>query len=196
MQMGIWEHKWKGISQTRASVLWQISSPLRKEAGDTFKGEGNPNTPDLLSTIFKYNLKYRKADVLGRLSGAKFTNFASTGGLAGTRAIKRIKGARFARGFVNLAIASYGAGIKAIIEGEKTLTPIIQAIITGTPEKLPPNYDRFKLMVLSHEEKVALETLELSITEMLSLSQLSPGPVPIKEFCTRPENISLKSICP
>lgn len=192
MQMGVWGHKWKGVAQVRANSLWQVSKPLRTEVYPLSSG---PDGPNLLSAIFKYNIKYRKADILGRLSGGVFTNFASTGGIAGSRVLKRIKGAKFTRGALNFIIASYGAGIKAIIEGERTIAPIIQSIITGRTEQLPANYEKYKSMVLSRNEKVTLENLELYIGEMLSLSQLSPGPIPIKEFCTRPENINLKSIC-
>ncbi|WP_223671222.1 hypothetical protein [Kangiella shandongensis] len=193
MQMGIWGHKWQGVSQTRASLLWQISKPIRNEAFQFIKGN---DEPDLIMAIFKYNLKYRKADIMGRLSGGVFTNFASAGGLAGNRIAKKFKSVNRTRKVLNFIIASYGAAIKAIVEGEKTVAPIIQSIITGRAEQLPPNYGRFKSMVLSHEEKIALETVEYSIAEMLSLSQISTGLVPIKEFCTRPENIDLKSICP
>lgn len=192
MQMGVWGHQRQSLSQTRSSLLWQISKPLRVEALQSIRLDSQP---DLIMSIFKYNLKHRKADIMGRLSGGVFTNFASAGGLAGNRISKKFKNVNRTRKVLNFVIASYGAAIKAIAEGEKTIGPIIQSIITGTAEKLPPSYHKFNTMVLSHEEKIALETLEFSITEMLSLSQLSPGPVPIKEFCTRPENINLKSIC-
>ena len=81
MQMGIWGHHRRAVASTRSNVLWQATQPLRSEAGKMLQGKPAP----LLSGIVKYNLKYRKADIAGKLVGGQFTNYASMGGRFGNK---------------------------------------------------------------------------------------------------------------
>jgi len=196
MQMGIWGHQHRSAASTRASVLWKLSEPLRNEASGLLKGEDIP----MLSAIVRYNLKYRKADIAGRLAGGAFTNYASTGGRFGNKTLAKagkatrisVKGIRM---FTNLGLASYGAAIKALVQGHKTLEAIIQSILTGHPEHLPANYRSDSGTAPTQEEQELIDKLETALSEVMSLSQVAPGPVPIKEFCSRPENINLKGVC-
>lgn len=73
MQMDLWGHKYKSIAAIRANMLWQITAPLRKEVENGLHGDSMP----IITTIVKYNIKHRKADILGRLAGGAFTNYAS-----------------------------------------------------------------------------------------------------------------------
>jgi hypothetical protein len=183
MQMGLWGHQRKSSANVLASTLWQITRPLRDEASTTGK--------DILLSVVKYNIKYKKSDMVGRLAGGAFTNYASTGGRAG----KRIpKGLKYPINLSNLILASYGAAIKAMASGHGNLESVIQSILTGRPESL----QRSQLQStgeLSPEEERLLNSSEVALTEVMALSQVLPSPMPVKEFCLRPENINLKSLC-
>ena len=189
MQMGIWGHRHRSAASTRASTLWQISEPLRHEVSDGLKGKDMP----LLSAIVRYNLKHRKADIAGRLVGGKFTNYASMGGRLGAKHFSKV--GKFAGVATNFGIASYGAAIKAVGKGHKTIEAVIQSILTGRPEHLPEGFRRESGAPLTDEEKKLLENLESAVSEVMSLTQATPGPIPIREFCSRPENMNLKGVC-
>lgn len=174
---------------TRANVLWQLSKPLRDEASGLLKNENVP----LLSAIVRYNLKHRKADIVGRLVGGAFTSYASTGGRFGNKRLS--KNVKRVRTITNLGIASYGAAIKAVVEGHETLEAMIQSVLTGRPERLPGGYRDDNSAPISEEESKLLENLGPILSEVMSLTQAEPGPIPIAEFCSRPENINLKAVC-
>lgn len=147
----------------------------------------------LLSGIVRYNLKYRKADIAGRLVGGQFTNYASMGGRFGNKRLP--KNVKLPVGAANFIIASYGAAIKAVVEGHRNAEAVIQSILTGRPEHLPNNYGGDSNAPLTQEEDQLRENLESALSEVMSLTQVAPGPVPINEFCSRPENINLKGVC-
>jgi len=48
---------------------------------------------------------------------------------------------------------------------------------------------------LTKEEEKYQEAIESALLEISKLTQLSPGPIPIKEFCQKKENMNLKGIC-
>ncbi len=155
----------------------------------TLEGKSSP----LLSAIVRYNLKYRKADIVGRIAGGAYTNFASTGGRFGNKRLS--KTGKVIRGFTNFGIASYGAAIKAMVKGHRTIEAVIQSVLTGRPEQLPEGYRNYTNESLTEWETKTLKNLESALSEVMSLTQVTPAPVPIKEFCSRPENVNLKSIC-
>ena len=188
MQMGVWGTQHKAAAQARASILWQVTSPVREELAELGSGKSAP----ILEAIVKYNLKNRKADIVGRFSGGAFTNYASTGGRFGN--VRLSPGAKRVRTVTNFTIASYGAAIKAIAEGMKTYQAVVQAILTGKPEEIPVNFQANEAS-LSSEETELLDKLATSASDALSLVHLSPPPVPISEFCSRPENINLRGVC-
>lgn len=189
MQMGVWGHRHRAAASTRANVLWQISSPLRDELVGMVHGESTP----LLSAIVRYNLKHRKADVIGRFVGGAFTNYASMGGRLGNKHLP--KTAKRVGTVTNLGIASYGAAIKAVGIGPKTLEAVIQSVLTGHPEHLPSGYRSDGDAPISKDESQVLQNVESVLSEVMSLTQVAPGPVPISEFCSRPENLNLKGVC-
>ena len=61
---------------------------------------------------------------------------------------------------------------------------------------IPPHFE----LLLGKAELVAeeyeqIEWLTAMLDEISHLTQIGTGPVPISEFCSRPENINLKGIC-
>jgi hypothetical protein len=87
------------------------------------------------------------------------------------------------------------AAIKALAEEHKTLEAIVQSVLTGRPEHLPSGYRSDSSTPITDEEGELLENLGSALGEVMSLTQVEPGPVPIKEFCSRPENMNLKGLC-
>jgi hypothetical protein len=85
MQVGVWGHHHRSVASTRASVLWQLTQPLRNEAAGLVSGRDAP----MLYAIVRYYLKHRKADIVGRLAGGAFTNYASTGGRLGNKSLSK-----------------------------------------------------------------------------------------------------------
>ncbi len=189
MQMGIWGFQEKSRAQTRASLLWQVSKPIR----DELAGLAGDNSTPILEAFVKYNLKHRKADIIGRFTGGIFTNYASTGGRFGNKRLP--SNAKKVRTITNLGIASYGAAIKAIAQGMNTYQAVIQSILTGRPEQISIEIQTSIQNSLSSEEIDLLGSITVSVSEAFPLAQMSPPPVPVKEFCLRPENINLKEIC-
>lgn len=189
MQMGIWGPRHRAAASLRASTLGQVTAPLRKELVGALQGQ---NTP-ILNQIIDYNFKNRKADIAGRLAGGTFTNYASTGGRLGNKRLgMRGKSVRTA---TNFTIASYGAAIKAIKEGHRAKGAIIQSILTGRSNVGPSGQRNFEEDPLTDEERKTVEKVESVLSGMTPLIHVSQGPVSIREFCTKPENIDLDSIC-
>jgi len=81
------------------------------------------------------------------------------------------------------------------MKGHNNTESVIQAIITGSPERLPASYRNGNEKPLTQREKQLLDATNAALAEVMNLSQLAPAPVPISEFCARPENINLKSLC-
>lgn len=189
MQMGIWGYHRKAVASARSNTLWQVTQPLRDELENVLKGEPAP----LLSGIVKYNLLYRKADIAGRLMGGVFTNYASTGGRFGTRRLS--PSGKTTRRVANSSIAAYGASIMAIAKSYRSAETVVQSILTGRPEQLPGDYRDNAAKPLTDEESQLLGDFGFVFSEVMSLTRFAPDPVPIEEFCLRPENISLKGVC-
>lgn len=188
MQVGMWGHQRRMAASLRATSVSQALGVLRNEAGNVLNGEGS----QLLSAIVRYNIKYRKADIVGRMLGGGFTNYASTGGRFGERRLSKPE--KTGRWATNFAIASYGASIKAVAEGYRSADAVVQAILTGRPERLPPQYLYFRGN-LSDEELGVLSGLETALGEIEQLMHVAPQPQPIRTFCARPENVDLSEIC-
>ena len=67
-------------------------------------------------------------------------------------------------------------------------------MLTGKPESL--NLPKFSNSTeLSEEEQTLMRSSQMAINEILNLSQVSPAPVPLQEFCLQPENIDLSGVC-
>ncbi|MEZ7277611.1 hypothetical protein [Pseudoalteromonas sp. 68 DY56-GL68] len=181
MQLGILGHSRKVQAQIAANQLAQILN-LAKDSV----------SKDILYDVLVYNLKNRKADILGRFAGGTFTNYASTGGRIGNK--KLPKNANRVISLSNFTLASYGAAIKSVVTGHKKIEHVIQSILTGRPNG-PTPYPSISGYKLSKEELELLKKAENSLIEMNALTDLSPAPVPVSEFCLRPENIDLKGLC-
>ena len=81
------------------------------------------------------------------------------------------------------------------MKGQHKLEAIIQSILTGRPELLPKMIKELRDLHLTEEEEKYQAMIESALLEIARLSQVSPGPIPIKEFCQRKENMNLKGIC-
>ena len=184
----MWGRERRAAASVRATSVSQALRVLHNEAGSVLKGDGST----LLSAIVRYNLKYRKADIVGRMLGGGFTNYASTGGRFGERRLS--KPAKAGRWATNFAIASYGASIKAVAEGYRSADAIVQARLTGRPERLPAQHLRLQGN-LTDEEMGLLSSLEAVLHEVDQLTNVAPQPEPISAFCARPENINLSGVC-
>lgn len=181
MQLGIWGHTRKSQAQIAAN---QLSQTLNLATDNANK--------DILYRVLVYNLKYRKADILGRLAGGAFTNYASTGGKIGNRSLPKNVSRT-----VSLSIfllASYGASIKAVATGQNKIEHVIQSILTGHPSG-PTPYPSTLDHKLSEEEIGIYNKVEDSLIEINALTAISSAPTPIAEFCLRPENINIKGLC-
>lgn len=99
------------------------------------------------------------------------------------------------RAITNLGLASYGAAIQAVVKGHNNLEAVIQSILTGRPEQLPSNIKNQSVLPLTEEEKKYQLAIESALLEISKLTQISPSPIPIKEFCQKQENMQLKGIC-
>lgn len=184
MQLGLWGYSRKAAANLRANALWQVTRVLRDQE--------NTDSTEILSKIVRYNLEYKKADISGRIAGGAFTNYASMGGRFGKNVNKNIKRSA---SLTNFVIASYGAAIKAMASGEGNLESVIQSILTGRPETLPIGLINTLKPSQNKEEMQLLKSSEIALSEVMLLSQLSPPPVPLKEFCGRAENINLSGVC-
>lgn len=195
MQMGMWGHVRRKQAVTRASVLWQILSlmsyKITEDNNNVEKKE--QDSPSRLEKIIKYNLQYRKADIVGRFIGGQFTNYTTNRIMIDKFGVTRK--AKLPVSMSNFVVASYGAAIKAIIENHKSGEAIVQAILTGNPEELPSNIQINIEQRPSKEEEEILKNLEATLIEIGNLSNVSPGPVSIDEFCSRPENRGISGIC-
>jgi hypothetical protein len=180
MQLGMWGPKRKSQSQLVANQLGQALRVIKENAGQ-----------ETLLKALKYNLKYKKADILGRFSGGVFTNYASKGGRVGGQKVNANVGR--AINLSNFVLASYGACIKAVGTGHKKSEHIIQSVLTGHPNGPVPYPNSY--VKLSKEERELLIKAEQGLNEMSRLSDLSSSPTPISDFCERPENINIKGLC-
>ena len=186
MQMGIWGQKHKVNAQARASMLWQLSKLIRDEILSYPRTKEAPIT----SSVIAYCKKHHKAEFSGRLLGGLFTNFASTGGRAGKKVIPT--SGHIAIGLTNFLVASYGAAIKAVGNGMHSQESILQAILIGQATNPVINTENVDLTA---EEKITLENVIITAPQIFDMTHISPGPVPISEFCSNPENINLRGIC-
>lgn len=195
MQMGVWGHMRQAIASERASLLWRISEPLRKEIADV--GEGK--NPAILMAVVRFSLKYRKADMLGRLAGGQFTNYATTGGALGNKALTNAGKAvsipaKTAVALTNFSIAGYGAAIQTLVKGRSTIEDMVHAVLTGRAEH-PVIAPADAAAAPTPEEQAVCVKAGLALTGVMQLTQAAAPPVPLREFCARPENINLKGLC-
>lgn len=187
MLTGVWGDRHRRAASMRQSALSQIVTRYFSTRSD----EGRLSDAE---KIVLFNLKFRKADVLGRLHGGLFTNYAATGGLYGKRLSNSVK---IPAAAVNFTLASFGACVEAIAQGYRSYGALAQSILIGKPESIsdtrvfngsfqaPPDVD-------SH---MAREALLSQVVAVHYLNGMKDGPVPVREFCSRPENQNLKKVC-
>ncbi|UZJ45767.1 hypothetical protein OOT55_06875 [Marinimicrobium sp. C6131] len=183
MQLGLWGPGRRAQASIFAGRLWKASEVLR----------GNPKGRKIIETVVKYNLRYRKSDLSGRVGGGIFTSFAATGGLAGARRLSR--NAKRSAAATHFLIASYGAAIKSVAIGKVHVESIVQSVLTGRPELPVPKINYNLDVHLSEKEQAFSDNAESALFEIMSFSQLAPAPVAISEFCSRPENVDIKGLC-
>lgn len=197
MQAGLLGNRLQRMSQSNAGVLRTILAPLWDDAKGTLVSEDST----IISNVVRYAFKYHRSMLAGRLAGGGFTTFATTGGLYGRRQLGRLKRpARYSIGvgvFVtNVSLASYGAGIMAVGLGRSKIRDVLFSILTGSDVQIPPH---FELLLgetsATAEEMEQIEWLREILVEINKLVQVGSGPIPIQEFCSKPENIDFKAIC-
>jgi len=186
MQMGIWGQRYKGNAQVTASLFNQITKPVQDELiGLAFGGDA-----PITKAAFSVCKKHFKADMSGRFAAGFFTNYVSTGGRFGKGALS--KTSRTLMAITNFAVAGYGAAIQAIANGMTTKEAVIQSMLIGKASNVlrsDPGED------LSEEDAVMFEKFCAVCPEIFNLAHIAPGPVPISEFCLRPENVNLRGVC-
>jgi len=186
MVMGIWGSKHRSEAMIRQNLLSQVLSELLAD-------ENRERSQKLIMLTVRFNIKYRKANISGRFHGGMFTNYASMGGRFG-RGLSR--GMKWSGRLTNFTIASFGAAIQAIAKDFKSTDAILNSIITGKPERLPYQYKNLITdKSMSNYEMGLRSIIEGELHGVNTLNQRTPGPVPIREFCSRPENINLRNIC-
>lgn len=186
MVLGIWGSRRKAEASVRqaslSQVLHQLTTPENRERSDA-----------LITEAVRFNLEHRKADITGRFHGGLFTNYASMGGRRGTTS--GAHSLRWAGRVTNFTIASFGAAIGVIGAGRKTTEDVLNAIITGKADALPIGYK-----ALAEHSSVGVQDelqhlVNGEVHGVNALNRVSPAPMPIREFCARPENVDLRSIC-
>ena len=197
MQSGLFGDRLKRLASQNAGILQSILAPLWADAKGTVVGEDT----ELLSQIIRYAVKYHSALIAGRFAGGGFTTYATMGGRWGGRQRASLSaqarmGTAISVGLTNFALASYGAAIMAVGLGRSELRDILFSILTGSTETIPPH---FRLLLgqaaMSAEELTKEEWLKEALLEINEMTQIGTGPIPIKEFCARPENIDWTELC-
>lgn len=144
----------------------------------------------------RFNLKYRKADIMGRVHGGVFTNYSSTLGRFGGRRLSGRPSVTIPVSATSLLLATFGAAIQSIALGYETQDHIINAMITGRAEELPEGY-RFASRMTGEQalDQEVAAGVKAGLYGVDALNDIAPGPVPIREFCQRQENVNLKGLC-
>lgn len=189
MQMGIWGHQYRGVANIRANTVQKLVTPLKNEIKSGLKGQSMP----IITALIRYNMKYKKADMLGRVAGGMFTSYGITGGRLGSKSLSGK--AKLGKNFTIFLVSSYGAAIKAAATGQATLQTLIQSILTGSPTRVP--YSAFLNAEgnLSQEEQEIEQALKIALSELGEFAYLSPAPVSMKDFCLKKENANLRGLC-
>lgn len=186
MVVGLWGAQRKAEASIRQAALARILYELTSDQNREHAGE-------LIREAVRFNLKYRKADIAGRFHGGVFTNYVSMGGRHASVGTRR--SLKWAGRITNFTIASFGAAIQAVVAKLKSEDDILNAIITGKADPVPAGY-RNLAKALPDTATDELEHLVFGeVYGVDALNRVSPGPVPLREFCARPENVNLKNIC-
>lgn len=187
MLSGLWGHKYRRVASIRQSILSQTFRQYfsRRSEQERIKDA---------EQIIRYNLTYRKADLLGRLHGGLFTSYAASGGALGNRLSYGLK---IPAAAVNFTVASFGACIQAVAKGHRSYGALAQSILIGKPENLS-EIDLFNHRLPSvHgvDSRLSGEALLFQVISVDAINAMHSDPVPISEFCERPENRNLRTIC-
>lgn len=186
MVMGIWGHQRRAQAMIRQNHLARILHAMLDE-------KNKKVTEELVVKSLKFNLKYRKADMAGRLHGGLFTNYASMGGRKG-QSLPR--GLKWSGRITNFTLASFGATIQSIVKGNPYSDAILNSIISGKPERLPIEGLNNNLNTQESNNIQAMQPVVIGeLYSVDAINQVVPKAVPLQEFCARPENINLKGLC-
>lgn len=186
MVTGIWGERQKARAMLRQQALARVLYQLLAE-------ENREQSLELINRAVRFNLKYRKADIVGRIHGGIFTNFASTGGRHGRVVDPAV---RISVSVTNLMLATFGAAIQSIAEHYGTAEHIINSMITGKAQELPEGYRSLSRMAPNDPKVPELtDALKSGLHGVSAVNNISPSPVPVSEFCARPENVELKGLC-
>jgi len=98
---------------------------------------------------------------------------------------------------VNFTIASFGACVESVAKGHRTYGALAQAILIGKPENIS-EHELFNHTLPPSPEvdtRASGEALLAQVVAVNYLNEMNSGPVPISDFCARPENQHLKTVC-
>jgi hypothetical protein len=186
MLSGAWGDRHRRSAATRQSILAQTIQRY-------FSSRSHSKKLADADRIIRYCFTHHKADILGRLHGGVFTNYAATGGafsrrLSGTVTIPAAA--------VNFTIASFGACIEAVSKGYRSYGSLAQSILIGRPKYFPEgelNKSSFPPPV--NDSEISNEALLSKVVAIYQINNFYSGPIPISEFCSRPENRNLRRLC-
>lgn len=188
MQMiaGLWGQEHQASAALRQNDLRKILAEAFADLDRTW---------EVMSESAKYVLEHHKADVLGRLHGGVFTNFALKGG-KGSRSLPT--GVSVAATTMHFSIATFGAAIWAIGSELKKHDDLLHSILLGRPLPYPkkrPDVKTNHIMVDQQQIDRLASTTYLQLSAVRELNEIEPPPLSVKQFCTRPENIDLRGLC-
>lgn len=186
MVTGMWGERQKARAMLRQQALGKVLNQLLAE-------ENREQSLDLINRAVRFNLKYRKADIAGRIHGGIFTNFASTGGRRGGAVGPKVK---IPVSVTNLMLATFGAAIQSVAGNFDTAEHIIDSMITGKAQALPEGY-RSLSRFASDDQKVPelTEAVKSGLQGISAVNEISPAPIPLSEFCSRPDNVDIRGLC-
>lgn len=187
MLSGLWGHRHRRAASIRQNTLSQTFAQYFSRRSDEQQIKD-------AEQIIRYNLKYRKAEVLGRLHGGLFTSYAASGGALGKRLPA---GTKIPAAAVNFTVASFGACIQAVAKGHRSYGALAQSILIGKPESVS-EIELFNHKLPSEhglDSRASGEALLFQITSVREINAMNSSPIPISEFCSRPENRHLRTLC-
>lgn len=186
MLSGAWGDRQRRSAAIRQSILAQTIQRY-------FSSRSHSRKLSDADRIIRYCFAHHKADILGRLHGGVFTNYAATGGSYSRRLSATVT---IPAAAVNFTIASYGACIEAVTKGYRSYGSLAQSILIGRPKYFPEGeLNKSSLNPPVNNSEISNEALLSKVVTIYQINNFYSGPIPTSEFCSRPENRNLRRVC-
>lgn len=183
MRAGAFGDKYQAESEVRSSQIGQVL--------------GRFTTYENIRRLVRFYVKYKKADVTGRLAGGYFTNYTISGGRKNwTKKVSSNNYKRMATSgslaLGNFLLASYGAVIQVYLKGHKTIEDFSSAILTGKPAPIitKVNADFTQEEVDEIQLLAHLCKQQLDFCRVINMDNYRRA-IPISEFCEDSDNIAV-----